>query len=69
MLLRDGSPGSQLVNQRFDVTWNWYLCSQREFVVAQIDGRGSGFQGEEMRAQVYGKLGKLEVEDQLAILK
>lgn len=69
LMLRDAFPGSQLVNQRFDVNWNWYLCNQKEFVVAEIDGRGSGFQGEEFRAQIYGKLGKVEVEDQLAVVK
>ncbi|XP_046802103.1 venom dipeptidyl peptidase 4 isoform X1 [Lucilia cuprina] len=64
----DASPGSQLVNERFQVNWNWYLCSQRSFIVAQIDGRGSGYQGELLRTQVHGKLGTVEVEDQLAVL-
>lgn len=64
----DASPGSQLVTERFHVDWNWYLCSQRSFIVAQIDGRGSGFQGELLRTQVHGKLGTVEVEDQLGVL-
>uniref|UniRef100_A0A1I8PFL3 Venom dipeptidyl peptidase 4 n=1 Tax=Stomoxys calcitrans TaxID=35570 RepID=A0A1I8PFL3_STOCA len=64
----DASPGSQLVSERFQVTWNWYLSSQRSYLVAQIDGRGSGFQGELLRTQVHGKLGTVEVEDQLAVL-
>lgn len=67
-IFRDASPGSQLVNERFHVNWNWYLCSQRSFIVAQIDGRGSGYQGELLRTQVHGKLGTVEVEDQLAVL-
>ncbi|KAL9884330.1 inactive dipeptidyl peptidase 10 isoform 3-T5 [Glossina fuscipes fuscipes] len=64
----DAAPGSQLVNERFHLNWNWYLCSQRSFIVAQIDGRGSGYQGELLRTQIHGKLGKVEVEDQLAVL-
>lgn len=64
----DASPGSQLVTERFHVDWNWYLCSQRSFIVAQIDGRGSGYQGELLRTQVHGKLGTVEVEDQLGVL-
>ncbi|XP_016039738.2 inactive dipeptidyl peptidase 10 isoform X1 [Drosophila simulans] len=64
----DASPGSQLVTERFHVDWNWYLASQRSFIVAQIDGRGSGFQGELLRTQVHGKLGTVEVEDQLGVL-
>ncbi|KAH8298396.1 hypothetical protein KR018_008979 [Drosophila ironensis] len=64
----DASPGSQLVTERFHVDWNWYLASQRSFIVAQIDGRGSGYQGELLRTQVHGKLGTVEVEDQLGVL-
>ncbi|XP_002055619.3 inactive dipeptidyl peptidase 10 isoform X3 [Drosophila virilis] len=64
----DASPGSQLVTERFHVDWNWYLCSQRSFIVAQIDGRGSGYQGELLRTQVHGKLGTVEIEDQLGVL-
>ncbi|XP_017056243.1 inactive dipeptidyl peptidase 10 isoform X2 [Drosophila ficusphila] len=64
----DAAPGSQLVTERFHVDWNWYLASQRSFIVAQIDGRGSGFQGELLRTQVHGKLGTVEVEDQLGVL-
>ncbi|XP_017869836.1 PREDICTED: inactive dipeptidyl peptidase 10 [Drosophila arizonae] len=64
----DAAPGSQLVTERFQVDWNWYLCSQRSFIVAQIDGRGSGYQGELLRTQVHGKLGTVEVEDQLGVL-
>ncbi|XP_033243941.1 dipeptidyl aminopeptidase-like protein 6 isoform X1 [Drosophila miranda] len=64
----DASPGSQLVTERFHIDWNWYLSSQRSFIVAQIDGRGSGFQGELLRTQVHGKLGTVEVEDQLGVL-
>jgi len=57
-----------LVTEKFQVDWNWYLASQRSFIVAQIDARGSGYQGELMRTQVHGKLGKPEVEDQLGVL-
>lgn len=40
----DASPGSQLVSEKFQVDWAWYLASTKNFIVAQIDGRGSGFQ-------------------------
>ena len=52
----------------FYVDWNWYLCSQRSMIVAQIDARGSGYQGELLRSQIKGKLGTLEIEDQLGVL-
>lgn len=40
----DSTPGSQLVSEEFKVDWNHYLASQKSFIVAQIDGRGSGYQ-------------------------
>ncbi|XP_037937723.1 inactive dipeptidyl peptidase 10-like isoform X1 [Teleopsis dalmanni] len=64
----DAAPGSQSVTEKFDVDWNWYLSSQRSMIVAQIDARGSGYQGELLRTQVHGKLGTVEVEDQLGVL-
>lgn len=38
-------------------------------IVAQIDARGSGFQGEKLRSEITGKLGSPEIEDQLGVLK
>lgn len=37
-------------------------------LVAQIDARGSGFQGELLRSQIKSKLGTVEIEDQLGVL-
>ena len=64
----DAGPGSQLVDERFHVDWNWYLAGNQQMIVAQIDGRGSGHQGEYLRSKVRGRLGGPEVEDQLAVL-
>lgn len=36
------------------------------YVVACVDGRGTGGRGEEFKKCTYGKLGKLETEDQIA---
>lgn len=66
--IRDTSPGSQLVSEKFEVDWNWYLCSHRSMIVAQIDARGSGFQGELLKSQIKNKLGTVEIEDQLGVL-
>lgn len=68
ILQMDASPGSQLVDERFRIDWNWYLAGSQQMIVAQIDGRGSGFQGELLKAKVVGRLGGPEIEDQLAIL-
>jgi dipeptidyl aminopeptidase/acylaminoacyl peptidase len=64
----DASPGSQLVSEKFNVDWNWYLASQKNFIVAQIDGRGSGFQGDAFRSQIKGNISVVDVEDQATVL-
>lgn len=38
-------------------------------IVAQIDARGTGYQGELLRSQIKNKLGSVEIEDQLGVLK
>lgn len=68
ILQLDASPGSQLVDEQFRIDWNWYLAGSQQMIVAQIDGRGSGYQGELLKAKVVGRLGGPEIEDQLAIL-
>ncbi|XP_065353279.1 inactive dipeptidyl peptidase 10-like isoform X2 [Cloeon dipterum] len=65
----DAAPGSQLVTERWGVDWGSYLASQRNFIVAQIDARGSGFQGEKLRHELFHKLGSVEIEDQIAVIK
>lgn len=64
----DSAPGSQLVSEEFKVDWNWYLASQKSFIVAQIDGRGSGFQGEAFKSKIKGNISVVDVEDQLTVL-
>jgi len=43
------------------------LAGNRDIIVAQIDGRGSGGQGYQMLHEVYMKLGTVEVADQLEV--
>lgn len=62
-----GGPGSQLVTERWRIDWNTFLASNKDFIVAQIDGRGSGGQGHQLLHKVYYKLGSLEVADQLEV--
>lgn len=62
-----GGPGSQLVTERWRIDWNTYLTSSKDFIVAQIDGRGSGGQGQQLMHKVYYKLGSIEVSDQLEV--
>lgn len=68
ILQMDTSPGSQLVSEEFRLDWNWYLSGSQQMIVAQIDARGSGFQGEMITSRILGRLGGSEIEDQLAIV-
>ncbi|CAH2097979.1 unnamed protein product [Euphydryas editha] len=61
-------PGGQLVTERWRPDWGWYLATARNFIVAEIDARGSGGQGEELRTEIYQKLLSVDVEDQIAVL-
>ncbi|GFR17680.1 venom dipeptidyl peptidase 4 [Trichonephila clavata] len=61
------SPGYQLVSERFHIHWGSYLASHKNYIYAQIDGRGSGFQGDKRVQELFRKLGNIEVEDQLVV--
>ncbi|MBN3307412.1 DPP10 peptidase, partial [Amia calva] len=68
LLVVDGAPGSQSVNDRYRLDWDAVLVSSDSVIVARFDGRGSGFQGQKILQQVHQRLGPVEVEDQLAAL-
>lgn len=60
-------PGTQLVNERWSIDWNAYLASSKDYIVTQIDGRGSSGQGYKLMHEVYRRLGSVEVSDQLEV--
>ncbi|XP_059088901.1 dipeptidyl peptidase 4-like isoform X2 [Tigriopus californicus] len=64
-----GGPGSQDVSSRWRLEWDHFLSSQRDFVVAHIDVRGTGFSGNDFKHAVFRELGRLEVSDTLHVLK
>ena len=49
--------------------WPAYLASSRGIIVAQIDGRGSGGEGDRRRFEMWQRLGSVEVQDQVMVLK
>ncbi len=61
-----GGPGSQSVINTFSYFDLWYqmLC-QKGYVIACVDGRGTGARGSEFEKQIYGKMGQLELKDQI----
>jgi len=64
-----GGPGTQTVSEKWSVSWDTFLASQRNFIVASIDVRGTGYQGDLFKHAVYGHLGEHEAEDTLAVIK
>lgn len=64
---RYSGPGSQLVTEKWRVDWNTYLAGTKDYIVTQIDGRGSSGQGYQLLHEVYRRLGTVEVSDQLEV--
>lgn len=64
-----GGPGSQEVlnsqSRFFDYMW-FRMLSEKGYVVACVDGRGTGFRGAKFKKCTYLNLGKIEVEDQIS---
>lgn len=64
-------PGSQQVSN----TWNntndywYYMLAQKGYIVACIDGRGTGFKGRDFKKVTQKELGKYEIEDQINAAK
>ena len=64
-------PGSQQVaNQWNSANDYWYyMLAEKGYVVACVDGRGTGFKGADFKKVTQNELGKYEVEDQIAAAK
>jgi dipeptidyl-peptidase-4 len=61
-----GGPGSQTVLDGWggsNYLWNLYL-TQKGYLVASVDNRGTGMRGREWRKIVYRHLGVIETQDQ-----
>ena len=64
-------PGSQQVTNSWDQgngLWFNHLV-QKGYIVACVDGRGTGYKGTEYKKATYLNLGKLEIDDQIAAAK
>ena len=64
-------PGSQEVaNNWLDTNDMWFMMlSQQGYIVACVDGRGTGFKGSAFKKCTQKELGKFEVEDQIDAAK
>lgn len=71
LMYQYSGPGSQQVANTWNTTNDyWYhMLAQQGYIVACIDGRGTGFKGAEFKKVTYKELGKYEVEDQIDAAK
>ncbi len=71
LLFQYSGPGSQSVANRWGSAndyWHQMLASEG-YVIACVDGRGTGFKGRDFKKITQKELGKYEVEDQIAAAK
>ena len=64
-------PGSQSANDSWKGNNYWWfqMLAQQGYVIACVDGRGTGMRGEDFKKKTYMQLGKYETEDQIAAAK
>jgi dipeptidyl-peptidase-4 len=71
LMYQYSGPGSQQVNNDWNSTDDYWFQSltQQGYIVACVDGRGTGFKGAAFKKCTQKELGKYEVEDQIAAAK
>ncbi|XP_044001215.1 venom dipeptidyl peptidase 4-like [Aphidius gifuensis] len=62
-------PGSFQVTEEFNVDWGTYLVTNKNFIYAVIDGRGSGRRSNSLLFSVYRNLGTVEIYDQINVTR
>jgi dipeptidyl-peptidase 4 len=70
-MIQYSGPGSQqVVNQWGNSNEYWFMMlTQQGYIVACVDGRGTGFKGADFKKVTQNQLGKYEVEDQIDAAK
>jgi len=65
LMVQYSGPNSQTVLDKYKMDWTAYLANLG-YIVAAIDGRGTGARGEAFRKSTYMQLGIYESDDQIA---
>ena len=70
-MIQYSGPGSQqVVNQWGNSNEYWFMMlTQQGYIVACVDGRGTGYKGADFKKVTQNQLGKYEVEDQIDAAK
>uniref|UniRef100_A0AAV2K0Y0 Uncharacterized protein n=1 Tax=Knipowitschia caucasica TaxID=637954 RepID=A0AAV2K0Y0_KNICA len=69
LLILDSAPGGQLVSEQFFVDWDSVLVSSDSVVVARLDARGSGFQGQRLLHELHHRLGTVDLQDHITAVE
>lgn len=71
LMYQYSGPGSQQVSNRWNsANDNWYyMLAQKGYIVACVDGRGTGFKGRDFKKITQKELGKYEIQDQIDAAK
>ncbi len=65
VMIQYSGPNSQQVLDRYGIDW-YYALAEQGYIIASVDGRGTGARGEAFRKQTYLNLGIIESDDQIA---
>ncbi len=68
LMVQYSGPGAQEVSNKWVLDWEQTLAAEG-YVVACVDGRGTGLRGEEFKKCTYQHLGQYESDDQIAAAK
>lgn len=71
LMFQYSGPGSQSVSNTFlGANDYWYqMLAQQGYIVACVDGRGTGYKGRDFKKVTQKELGKYELEDQISAAK
>ncbi len=71
LMYQYSGPGSQQVANRWHYSndWWYFMLAQQGYIVACIDGRGTGYKGADFKKVTYKQLGKYEITDQIESAK
>lgn len=66
-----GGPGSQTAENNWGgQNYMWFMMlAQKGYIVVSVDNRGTGARGRDFRTITYGRLGKVEADDQIEAAK
>lgn len=64
-----GAPNTQMVRDKYEMNhWSSHLTTDREYIYARVDVRGSSHQGVRYMHSLYRNIGHLEVDDLIDVV-